>query len=162
MEAIQDIFSLPSHSRVWVYQSDRVLTTSETEKLEAWLSQFIGQWQAHGKDLMAEARVLLGRFVVFALDEQVAGATGCSIDKQVHLMKELGSQLEIDWFNRMLVVFEKDGSLDQIHMNEFQEMLKSGEVTSQTPVFNNLVSTLAEFQTHWKTSVDNSWHKQLV
>jgi hypothetical protein len=35
--------------------------------------------------------------VVLSVDENVASATGCSIDKSVHFFQQLGTELNIDY-----------------------------------------------------------------
>ena len=47
--------------------------------------------------------------LVVGLDEQRAGATGCSIDKLVGFVKAQGEALGVDWFDRHQVLWRQPG-----------------------------------------------------
>jgi hypothetical protein len=48
--------------------------------------------------------------IVLAVDTSVANSSGCSIDKSVHFIKEVGKELNVDFFNR-LKVWIKDNNV---------------------------------------------------
>ena len=48
-------------------------------------------------------------------------ASGCSIDSSVRFIKELGKELQVDFFNRLSVLIEKEGELKRIHFNQLDE-----------------------------------------
>ena len=81
------IEQMPSDSRVWVYQSPRLITSDEQQRLMSGLFSFIDSWTAHQAGLRAAGAILHDRFVVIAVDENHNHASGCSIDKMVHFMK---------------------------------------------------------------------------
>ena len=78
-----------SHSRVWIYQSDRKLTADEVVQIQMNLDNFTRSWTAHNNQLKAKAEIRYNRFLVLIVDESQAGASGCSIDKSVNFMKQL-------------------------------------------------------------------------
>ena len=88
-------------SRVWVYICNRNLLEEESTALQQQLDTFCRQWTAHNQALMATAEVFENQFVVLMVDETHAGASGCSIDKSVHFLEQLGESLNIDFFERM-------------------------------------------------------------
>ena len=45
--------SLPAHSRIWIYQSDRKFSDTEVQEIETALHNFIESWSAHGQSLEA-------------------------------------------------------------------------------------------------------------
>jgi hypothetical protein len=47
-------------------------------------------------------------------------------------------------------------------MSDFKEFIKSNKITSETIVFNNMISTKEELETQWEVSVNNSWHKRFL
>ena len=140
---------LPGSSKVWIYQSDRELTSNEREVLIKDLKIFIQDWAAHGNQLYGDVLIKNNRFVILAVDETKSGVSGCSIDSSVRKMKELGSALNIDFFNRMNLIIEKEGEFNSIHVSEVKEF-------DSWNVFNPMVSNLEQLRTEWKIPVTQS------
>ncbi len=141
---------LPSHARCWVYQSDRALTGTEKAWIKEQLNRFIPEWNAHGTKLIAEGEQIGDYHIVLAVDEQAAGASGCSIDSSVRFMKQLGQELSVDFFNRMKILLEDSHGEQQLV--PFSEINLYPEHT----LFNNLVQNLGELNTNWKVKVSES------
>lgn len=154
---------LSPDSRIWIYQSSRAFSPTEVAKVKAAATQFVAQWTAHNHALLAKADVLHNRFVVLAVDESQAGASGCSIDKSVHFMQQLGGELGVDFFNRLDFAYRAaDGSLQTAHKDDFATLYKNGAITTETPVFNNLIQTLGDLPHKWEIPLGQSWHKNFV
>src|SRR5476649_1492029 len=96
------------NSRVWVYQSNRELSAAESSQIQQELNNFTTGWTAHNNQLKAKAEVRYNRFLILIVDESQAGASGCSIDKSVHFMKELEQQFNINLFDRFNLAY-RDG-----------------------------------------------------
>lgn len=124
--------------------------------------QFVAGWQSHGTPLRAAFEVLYQRFVVLAVDEAHANASGCSIDKSVHFVQALAQEHGLNLFDRMQVAYREGNAIKTAHMHDFGDMLAAGTVTSNTVVFNNLVQTVAELQTSWEVPVEKSWHARMI
>src|SRR5690606_37545073 len=84
---------MPDHARLWVYKAPRDLGQAEQKLVREKGQAFTGSWAAHGQPLDACVDVLAGRFVVVAVDEEQAMASGCSIDRSVAFIKELEHDL---------------------------------------------------------------------
>ena len=163
METSLNIFQLPNHARVWVYQSNRALSHEEVEAIETSGDQFIQGWASHGKDLSGAIDVIDNHFIVIAVDEQVASASGCSIDSSVGWVKSVQSQLGVDLLNKMNIAFvADDNSIKILPLNDFRDLLDAKQLDGETIVFNNLVPNVGDFKSGWKTSINNSWHKQFL
>jgi hypothetical protein len=134
--------TFPENRRVWVYSSNRFLIAEEKTFIEQKLKNFISQWATQGKDLYADAAILHNNFITISVDESKIPSSGCSIDSSVRFMKELGKELNIDFFNRLSVLIEKDGELKRIHYNEI------GEYTDWN-LFNPVVNTIDELRNNW-------------
>jgi hypothetical protein len=102
----QDFDKMSAHSRVWIYQADRNLSAKEENMAAYFLKNAIQSWTAHGATLLASAQILESRFIVIALDENENMASGCSIDASTHWIKELGTNLGLDFFDRSLTYVE--------------------------------------------------------
>jgi hypothetical protein len=71
---------LPDDARVWVFASDRPLAGAHAERLLATVDAFLARWSAHGQPLTAARDWASDRFLVVAVDQRDAHASGCSID----------------------------------------------------------------------------------
>lgn len=149
------------NSRVWIYQSDKELTAEQTQKLQQQLNNFTESWTAHNHQLKAAAMVKYNRFIMLLVDESWAGATGCSIDKSVHFMKQLEQEYQIHLFDRFNLAYRTDSGIASAPRVQFEELIKAGAIDENTIVFNNMVQTLADLQTNWEVPLKNSWHMQL-
>ena len=149
------------NSRIWVYQSNRELTTAEVNRTGHLLNDFTIDWTAHNNQLKAKAEIRYNRFIILVVDESQAGASGCAIDKSVNLMKSLEQELHINLFDRFNIAFRTESGIISVGRNEFEELIKQGIVNTGTIVFNNLISTLKDIDTKWEVPFGDSWHKQV-
>lgn len=149
-------------NRVWVYQANRFLTSQEVISINELLENFVSSWTAHGSALAGKAYVVDNLFIIIEVDEEVAGVTGCSIDKSVNFIKALGEKFLIDFFDRMRVAYiSESGELAIASREEFQSLVTQGKITTETIVYNNLVQTSEELQNKWKTTFGSSWHSRV-
>jgi hypothetical protein len=155
------ITNLPKEARVWVYQCDRELHPEELAKLVAMLSSFVASWQVHGKPLPAGFSIKYNRFVILMADETVEAVSGCSIDSSVAAMKTASTTLGVDFFNRQLITWKENSEIKSAPMHQFWAMRKAGILTNDTVVFNNLVKTIADFETSWEVPFSRSWHAEM-
>jgi hypothetical protein len=150
-----------SHSRVWVYQSDRKLTDAEALQIQVQLDNFATGWTAHNNQLLAKAEIRYNRFLILIVDESQAGASGCSIDKSVNFIKQLEQQFGINLFDRFNLAYRDGEEVLSVPRHQFEELLKTGKINTETVVFNNLAQNLTELQTKWEVPFKDSWHIQL-
>lgn len=152
---------LEDRSRVWVYASNRAFTADEESQILTKGVDFVNGWQVHGKDLHAGMTVLYHQFLVFSVDEQVAGASGCSIDSSVKFVRETESTFNVELLNKLNITYHGKNNIAMLPLSEFQEEISKGNITPETIVFNNLVETLGELRTQWEVPARESWHNQL-
>jgi len=152
---------ISENSRVWVYQSDRPFTIEEEQAIQKILHSFTTEWQAHGHALAALAEIYHHQFIVLSVDEQIAGATGCSIDKSVHLMQEIEFKFKINLFDRFRMAYRSGDDIINCSRDEFEDRIKNGIVNGQTLVFNNLISRRKELETSWNIPLAESWHAKV-
>ena len=154
--------NLPLHSRVWVYQSDREFTAQEVEFISEKSIGFIEQWTRHGAELKGSFQIKYKQFLVLAVDEDFTNVSGCSIDSSVHFIQELEKVLNVDMMNKMNISFKSGNSINVVTMSNFKELAIANIITSETIVFNNLVTTKDELETQWEVPVNTSWHKRFL
>jgi hypothetical protein len=149
------------HSRVWIYQSDKQLSDAQTAQILDQLNNFAAEWTAHNHQLKAKAEVRYNRFLILIVDENQAGASGCSIDKSVNFMKKVEQQFGINLFDRFNLAYRDGEQVLSLPRHDFEELLKSGKINQSTIVFNNLVQNLQQLETKWEVPFKDSWHNQL-
>ncbi len=149
-------------SKVWIYQADRELTDQEVVLIKKDAITFIDNWTAHGKLLKSQLEIFYNRFLVLFVDESQANASGCGIDKSIHFFQNLEKQLNINLMNRLLVAYKINDEVKTCSLSNFEKKIESGEITPETIVFNNLVSTKAEFESNWEIPLKDSWHSKML
>lgn len=149
------------NSRIWIYQSHRELDSAELSRIEPILNSFTADWTAHNNQLKAKAEIRYNRFIILTVDENQAGASGCSIDKSVNLMKSLEQEFNISLFDRFNIAYRTADGITSVTRNDFEELIKHGLVNPETIVFNNLVATLKDLDTKWEVPFKDSWHAQV-
>ena len=140
-------FSL--ESRVWVYQSNRLLTADEQIQMKEELDAFVAQWAAHGTSLKASAEILYDSLIVLAVDESQEPASGCSIDSSVRFIKGLGQKYNFDAFDRNAIAYLKD---DTLAFTSLQDLNKA----KGAQVFNLTVSNVEQFKNHLLVDFEKS------
>ena len=153
---------LPADTRVWIYQCDRKLSDSEIEAIKEQGDNFIDGWAAHGEKLEAAFEILHSQFLIIFADEEQAEASGCSIDRSVHFIKNLEQEYSISLLNRSLVAYKVDEEIVTLPQEEFVELVAQGTLTKDTIVFNSLVTTKQDLETKWQVLLNESWHKDLI
>lgn len=153
---------LSPESRVWVYQSDRILSDAETESVNAVIQNFVRDWTSHSRELNSYGKVVDNAFVVLMVDESKAGASGCSIDKSVHFIQQLGRKLEVDFMNRMNFAVKDNSGLKILNANAFKEAYKKGDISDDSTVIDTLIKTKRDFEAAFQKPLKESWHKRFV
>jgi hypothetical protein len=147
--------------RIWIYQANRMLNTEEAELLLERMDKFTEQWTAHGKQLAAQALLRYDQFLIIRVNEALAKATGCSIDKSTDTLKQVQQELGLDFFDRMQIAYRDADGIKTVSRPAFEELIESGVVNENTIVFNNMVGNSQELETKWEVPLKNSWHAQV-
>lgn len=143
-------------SKVWVYQSNRILSEEEKKFIQINLNEFVQNWKSHGSPLEGSGIVYLDRFLILMVNY----ASGCSIDQSVHFIKSLGNEINVDFFDRMLITYlTKTGDLRTVHLSELEDLYQKNEIDQETYFFDPLVETKEQFETSFKKKIGESWLK---
>jgi hypothetical protein len=149
--------AMPAHARVWVYKSAAALTAEQQDMILERGARFTADWAAHGAALDACVDVLHDHFVVVSVDEQQAMASGCSIDKSVRFVQELERELGASLTDRMVVLYEKEGAVRTCRVPEVESLIKQGELSTDTVVFDDLVGTKSDMDRRFRVPLKESW-----
>ncbi len=161
---IKRLEELNDSSRVWIYQSDRKLTTEDKAIIQKHLVIFLDQWTAHSATLHCHGAVYHDLFLTLFVDESSsAGASGCSIDSSVRFVQQLGELIGVNFFDRMNYAYKgKEGQVKSIRHTELNQAYADGNITDETIMYDNLVKTKKEFEDRWQVQLKSSWHYRFV
>lgn len=154
--------SLEDTSKIWIYQSNREFSEKEVAEIRHNLENFIGAWKRHGEDLKASYQIKYNQFIVIAVDENFNEVSGCSIDASVNLIKQFEKKFAIDLTNKLNISFKDNHNINVVSMSDFQNYAKQQKITSNTVVFNNMITNKADFEQNWEVTADKSWHKRFL
>jgi len=146
-----------SDFRVIIYPASRPFTPKEAKKITENLFDFLPTWAAHGKPLSASFKIVKNQFVVVSVDEEQEAASGCSIDSLGQLFRELDSEFQLGFFDRMKASFVENGEVKTMKLQEFRAALKSGEISDDIEVFDFSKDTYVNFVADFLLPLKRSW-----
>jgi hypothetical protein len=149
-------------SRIWIYQCRTELSPDTVTAIRNRADIFLADWTSHGHKMDAALDVFYNRFVILALDEKTASASGCGIDKSIRFIQEIEKEFGITLLDRMDAAWEQDGQIKTGRLKEFETLLHTGQLNKHTIIFNNLVETKDQLVAQWRIPVEQSWHARLL
>ena len=153
---------LDPQSKIWIYQSNKKLGEAEKEFVIKNTASFLVDWTAHGNSLEAGVQVLYDQFIIIGVNETINEASGCSVDKSVTYIRELGKALNIDLLERSKIAIKENSQIKLIDFSEIKALVAGGVITSDTKVFNNAIVSKGEMESDWLLPAANSWLKRYL
>jgi len=137
---MQQTYNIPTHfgpnCRVWVFIGARPLDATESQWANEQLSSFTASWQTHGKAMNATGFVFEKHALVIVANEEGVQASGCSMDKINHLVRQMGSELGIDFFARMNTLVKEN---DQWILSPFNPSESRHYISAATQLLGELI-----------------------
>ena len=149
--------SFSKDSRVWVYQSNRLLSIAEALEAEDLIKEFCKDWTSHGADVDAYGNLFFGQFLVLMADETRAGVSGCSTDSSVRFVKGLEQKFSVDFFNRNNLAFVVKDKIQLLPLNQLKYAFDNGFIDADTLYFNNTVLNKEQLENNWIIPIRQSW-----
>jgi hypothetical protein len=151
--------TLPPESRLWIFAAERELTARERDYVLGTVDAFLDRWQAHGHPLTSARDLRYSRFLLIAVDEAAAGASGCSIDALVRDIKAVEAALGLALVDHGPVLYRAGEAIARVPRDAFSDLVRAGAVTPQTIVFNNTLTRVADVRAgRWEVPAAQSWH----
>jgi len=154
--------SLPDHSRIWIYQSDRKFNSHDINIISEVLSAFTNEWNAHNIALRSSFEIRFNQFIIIAADENQQSASGCSIDDSVRVIKNLSQKLGVDFFNRKQIAFLKDDEVIIVPIEDLKKQYDLDTWNERSLVFNNLAADKGQLKSAWIVPAESSWLKRYL
>jgi len=146
-----------SNSKVWVYQSNRLLSLNEALEAEGMINEFISAWVSHGDAVKAAGHLFFGQFVVLIADESQTHVGGCSTDSSTRFIKSLEERFKISLFDRNQLAFVVREKIELLPLSQVPYAFENGFITPETLYFNNLVPTKIQLEENWIIPLKDSW-----
>lgn len=130
--------------------ADRSFDGTESDYIQSKLDEFVTvHWKSHGAKLDATGILINNQLIVLSVDDNSLGASGCSIDSSVKFIKELGTELKVDFFNRMYVLISNGEETQRVHISDLSNY-------KDWNLLNPIVSTVQDVQEKGLLSVSES------
>ncbi len=128
------------------------------------LNSFFEEWAAHRQRLEVGFAWRYQRFLLVAVDESRAGASGCSIDDLTDRLRELEAELALSLLDSSPVWYRDPGGRVRTSARaEFQRLAEGGEVGPDTTVFDLSLIRLGDLREgRWELPAARSWHSRLL
>lgn len=94
-------------------------------------------------------------------NEAATGASGCSIDASTRIIRKLGEQIGIDFFDRR-PAFLIDERVEMIAIDKLPEAFASGKVSGESLVFHLQAGTLGEWNKTTVLPATDTWLRRYI
>ncbi len=154
-----DLATLSPTSKLWVFPLSRPLSTAECGEIQQAMVDFISCWKAHGATVYGASTILRAQFLFVAADEERSGVSGCSIDGMFRAVERVLGNHGVEIVSPQFVQYLKGDQIIAKTRDEFQQLVTNGEISNDTIVFDNTVTSLAQLSSSgWEKSFATSWH----
>jgi hypothetical protein len=143
-------------NRVWTYVISQSLPPEALAELKAAGDAFVSSWSAHENKLAASFDIFKNRILVVKVNEDVHGASGCSIDKLTRFIKETETRFGIELLNRFLAAYQSGNDVEVVHASKIKEMLAKDVISENTLIYNTAVANEQELG-GWEQPLKNTW-----
>jgi predicted amidohydrolase len=137
---MQQISRLAPHfgpeCRVWVFIGKRALDATETAWANEQLVAFTQTWQTHGKAMNASGFVFENQALVIVANEAGIQASGCSMDKINQQIRQMGTELGVDYFDRMNTMVKEN---EQWILSQFNPSESRYYISAATQLLGELM-----------------------
>lgn len=143
--------------RVLIYPASRPFTSKESKKITEQLFDFLAFWAAHGKPLASSFKIEKNQFLIITVDEEKEVASGCSIDALNGCIRELDTEFNLGFFDRMKASFVENGEVKTMKLQDFRKALKDGKLSQDIEVFDFSKSTYVAYLSDFLLPLKRSW-----
>jgi hypothetical protein len=155
--------SLPDASRVWVFGSDRPLTEAGSAALLTGVDEYLAEWKAHGAPLTVGRQLRDERFLVVAVDQSTAGASGCSIDGLFRVLQRLEAEVGASLVGGGRVFYrDNHGAVRSASREEIAQLAQSGSIMKNSVVFDTSLTDLGAFRSGFEKPAQDSWIRDML
>lgn len=155
--------TLPDSARVWIFGSNALLADEGAKALLKGVDHYLADWKAHGAPLTVSREWRDGRFLVVAVDQSSAGATGCSIDGLFRVLQQLEGDVGASLVGGGRVFYrDAHAAVQSASRDEVSALVASGAIAKDTVVFDTSLTDLGTFRACFERRAKDSWVRELL
>ena len=155
--------SMPDASRVWVFGSDQVLSEDVERKMLVQVDEYLTEWKAHGEPLTVGREWRDGRFLVVAVDQSTAGASGCSIDGLFRVLQQVQRDVNANLVGGGRVFYrDKTGGVCSVDRAGLEDLARQGIISRDTVVFDTTLTDLGAWRQHFERPAKECWVGEMI
>ena len=145
------------NKRIWIYLSDIKISGELHTSITNDCTNFIQEWNTHGTKLDSGFKILHEHFLIFEVNEENHHASGCSIDKQVYLVKQLEQKYGISLLNRLLIAYRLNNEVIVKPAQEIKQAIKNNLLSPDTITFDTSITNSIQFETEFEKPISSTW-----
>lgn len=154
--------ALPGDARCWIHVADTPLDADTQATLLDHLSGFFETWTSHQRPVAGNATLRDDRVLIVAATLNDGDISGCGIDGLTHAIDDVATSNNIRWMPALHVLYrDADGHLQSVSRATFRQRVDDGRVTTETPVFDPSLTTLADVRERFEQPAGASWHGRI-
>jgi len=143
-------------NRAWTYIINKLLPVNELNLITKAGTNFVTGWTAHEQKLEGSFEIYKNRIIIVKVNEEVTNASGCSIDKLTHFIKEIETQYNVELLNRLLIAYKSNDEVSIVDSSKISELLQNNSINENTIVYNTSISNQNELP-DWEQPLKNTW-----
>lgn len=149
---------LPSHARVWVFASDRLLSGPDARRLLDEVDAYLEQWKAHGAPLRSAREWRDDRFLAIGVDPTAEQASGCSIDALFRRLQDVERELGASLVAGGRVFYRAaDGATRMARRADVAALSHTGELTPETAAFDTSITDAESWRERFERPAGETW-----
>lgn len=162
MTQLPKIAALPREARLWLYVSSRPLSDDEASRIETRMRGFADDWSSHGRPVLGVVELADNRLLGIGALVPDADISGCGIDKSVHQLEELGSQMGIEWVAGLSIAYRSGEAIEVVPRPVFRRLVRTGEVGAETTILDLSLTTVGDLVDRGiERPLGESWHARV-
>ena len=95
-----------------------------------------------------------------SVDESKLGASGCSIDRSVRILREIEIKLNLNLLDSGKVAYMDGENVRVALLPEIKNLVSTGSLKSTSKMFNPSVNKISDLNEQWLIEADKSWLKK--
>ncbi|MEZ4828959.1 MAG: hypothetical protein R3C61_22135 [Bacteroidia bacterium] len=141
----------------WFFSLRQPLSSEKKEAVEHSFARFLSQWKTHGTPVDGMISLKYDQFVIVQADPAVNRPSGCSIDSLKRAISTILQQEQLEWLDAGMVFYRRTGGeIQSVNFREIPALVKSGEITPETIVFDNSLDQSDDLS-KWEVAVKHTW-----
>ena len=148
---------LPEDARIWIFTIQGELDDRSRAFLTNELKAFIQDWTSHQFSLKASAKISEDRFIILGLDQQQAGASGCSIDKLMRFIQKLELDTGLSLLLKNKIAVKREKGIELFHVHDIKQCIADGTFGTDDKYFDTMVDSKYALESNWLKSLSEGW-----